>query len=335
MKKTVYLLLTLALMFALCAVGAFADGAAMTLDACEAEPGAAISVPIRLVNNPGIISIELNIRYDTNALEWTGVQAGDYAGTIGDYELGVGQSIAWFAKDERTDITQDGVFATLSFKVKDGAAAQTTQIEIVYNEDDVFNADFDNVYFGVVPGTVTITAPSYSISFNANGGENAPAAISVAQGETATLPTTIPTREGYYFLGWAASADAEDAQYKAGESLTPSGNMTLYAVWLDLSAPDFKLPASIERIEDEAFAGTAVRYAALPENLLYLGNRIFAGCTKLIAVYAPSLVSDILPEAFADAPDTLVLLGQIASAIAEFAAQHGLHFEAVESIVIP
>ena len=73
----------------------------------------------------------------------------------------------------------------------------------------------------------------------------------------------------------------------------------------------------------------------MPENLLYLGNRIFAGCTKLIAVYAPSLGTNILPEAFADAPDTLVLLGQIASAIAEFAAQHGLHFEAVESIVIP
>ena len=182
-----------------------------------------------------------------------------------------------------------------------------------------------------MPGTVTVktAVPTYTVSFDSNGGENAPASQTVAQGAALTLPDASPTRVGWLFLGWTENNNAQEAQYKPGASLTPSGDTTLYAVWLDLSAPDFKLPASLERIGDEAFAGTAVRYAAFPEGLSEIGSRIFAGCTKLVAVYAPALVTNILADAFDGAPDTLVLLGQIASAIAEFAAQYGFYFEEV------
>lgn len=43
-----------------------------------------------------------------------------------------------------------------------------------------------------------------------------------------TLPT--PTKSGYSFVGWATTADAETADIGTG-SYTPSGNITLYAVW--------------------------------------------------------------------------------------------------------
>jgi uncharacterized repeat protein (TIGR02543 family) len=43
-----------------------------------------------------------------------------------------------------------------------------------------------------------------------------------------TLPT--PTRTGYSFQGWATSASATSGT-AAGQSYTPSGNVTLYATW--------------------------------------------------------------------------------------------------------
>lgn len=43
------------------------------------------------------------------------------------------------------------------------------------------------------------------------------------------LPT--PTKSGYDFLGWSTSSTATTGTYKGGSSYTPSGNVTLYAVW--------------------------------------------------------------------------------------------------------
>lgn len=44
-----------------------------------------------------------------------------------------------------------------------------------------------------------------------------------------TLPSL--TRTGYKLLGWATSSTATTATYSAGASITPTANMTLYAVW--------------------------------------------------------------------------------------------------------
>lgn len=74
-------------------------------------------------------------------------------------------------------------------------------------------------------------AVTYTISYNANGGEGEPAAQVKIHGATLTLSSTIPTREGYDFLGWATSASATSASYSAGASYTGNANATLYAVW--------------------------------------------------------------------------------------------------------
>lgn len=44
-----------------------------------------------------------------------------------------------------------------------------------------------------------------------------------------TLPT--PTRTGYVFQGWATSSTATSGQYSGGANYTPTGKVTLYAVW--------------------------------------------------------------------------------------------------------
>ena len=72
---------------------------------------------------------------------------------------------------------------------------------------------------------------TYAVTYDANGGENAPAAQTKTHFEDLTLSSEVPTREGYDFLGWATEADATEAVYEAGAGYAAEGNATLYAVW--------------------------------------------------------------------------------------------------------
>ncbi len=76
----------------------------------------------------------------------------------------------------------------------------------------------------------TQSAP-YAISYNANGGSGAPNSQSVYANISYKLSSTKPTRTGYTFLGWSTSASATTASYQPGQSVTPNGNLALYAVW--------------------------------------------------------------------------------------------------------
>lgn len=76
------------------------------------------------------------------------------------------------------------------------------------------------------------TAPeTYTVSYNANGGSGAPASQTKTHGVTLTLSSIKPTRSGYTFLGWSASASASTATYSAGGSYSGNASITLYAVW--------------------------------------------------------------------------------------------------------
>lgn len=83
--------------------------------------------------------------------------------------------------------------------------------------------------------TVEIPAlASYTVSYNANGGSNAPSSQTKWHGKTLTLSSDVPTRAGYTFQGWAlskADADAGNYYYGPGTSCGRNENLTLYAIW--------------------------------------------------------------------------------------------------------
>lgn len=133
--------------------------AMITVADADGTPGEELSIPISIVNNPGVISIELTVVYDSSLLEWTDVQEGDFGGV---FDAEVGQKITWYADDPRTDFDSDGVFATLVFRVKDDAVTGVTEVKITevtvtYSEDDIFDSDEENVDFGITAGEVTIS----------------------------------------------------------------------------------------------------------------------------------------------------------------------------------
>jgi uncharacterized repeat protein (TIGR02543 family) len=76
------------------------------------------------------------------------------------------------------------------------------------------------------------TAQSFAVSFNANDGIAAPDNISGTTDSTVTIPSTIPTRTGYDFLGWNTLQVGTGIAYQVGSTLTmPPNNLVLWAQW--------------------------------------------------------------------------------------------------------
>lgn len=80
-------------------------------------------------------------------------------------------------------------------------------------------------------GVLTINAkPSYTISYNANGGSGQPGNQTKWFDESITLSSVKPTKTNHSFLGWSTSASGS-ANYQPGQTYTGNSNLTLYAVW--------------------------------------------------------------------------------------------------------
>ena len=85
-----------------------------------------------------------------------------------------------------------------------------------------------------VVATATVTIPALvpaTITFDANGGSGSVDAISTYVGVANTIPSNSLTRTGYTFNGWNTTSDGSGTAYATGSTITPSGNVTLYAQW--------------------------------------------------------------------------------------------------------
>ena len=74
-------------------------------------------------------------------------------------------------------------------------------------------------------------ANTFTVSYNANGGEGAPESQTKTYGVDLTLSSVEPTRTGYDFLGWATSSSATVATWTAGGTYANDASAVLYAVW--------------------------------------------------------------------------------------------------------
>ncbi len=97
------------------------------------------------------------------------------------------------------------------------------------------------------------TAEMYTITYNANGadGGSVPERVLVEKGGSFVVSANTGSlaKNGYAFTNWSTSADGTSGQtYAAGASVTPSGNLTLYAQWgkdyaamVDVAGGTFKM----------------------------------------------------------------------------------------------
>lgn len=78
---------------------------------------------------------------------------------------------------------------------------------------------------------------TYTITYDANGGEGGPTTQTKQHGVAITLSTEQPTLPGYKFWGWdltkrsLTGAFSADWDYNPGDTFTSNSDTTLYAVW--------------------------------------------------------------------------------------------------------
>ncbi len=155
---------------------------AFTIDDVDAVAGEEFQVVINISENPGIIGATLDVNYDADVLELVSAEAGDLTNAsderddvvLSNYNFGPIENnpfkITWVDALAEENITTNGVFVTLTFKVKEDAAEGTTEISI--NADDIFDKDFNDVEFTFDSATVAIAAANNSIPGDVNGDGN-------------------------------------------------------------------------------------------------------------------------------------------------------------------
>ena len=162
--------------------------------------------------------------------------------TSGNYSSGSGHTGSGAAKitlirelDDLGDFLVGSLYGELPVPIRYGYIflGWYTDVEngTLITEDTLVSSDIDKLY------AHWNLAPTYTISYNANGGSGVPDSQIKIYGQILTLSSTKPTRTGYTFLGWSTDSNATSATYLAGGSYTVNSAATLYAVWEEIKSP--------------------------------------------------------------------------------------------------
>ena len=131
-----------------------------------------------------------------------------------------------------TGATVSKQLTSRTFTIPRTRATQTVTVKVT-----VTNASGYANGTSTVSRTFTISPlASHTVSYNANGGSNAPSAQTKWYGSILTLSTQVPTRTNHTFQGWATSSTGAVA-YRPGGQYGADANVTLYAVWKQSVSP--------------------------------------------------------------------------------------------------
>ena len=126
----------------------------------KTNQGETIIVPIELENNTGIMGARLRIKYPESLLGLEDISSGEltmdglFNTTVTDYYSVNGEfDVLWSSTEEVTD---DGTFVILTFKVSDLAENGACSIEISYSQEDTFDEDLNDVLLKCEPVKIFI-----------------------------------------------------------------------------------------------------------------------------------------------------------------------------------
>lgn len=110
---------------------------------------------------------------------------------------------------------------------------------------------------------------TYTVSYNANGGDNAPSSQTKTKGTDLTLSSDVPTRDGFEFVNWNTEKDGTGTSYGKGGKYIADSDVTLYAQWKENSKVDEDLPSG------SPSTGDALIYIAWAIGLGALGYSVY------------------------------------------------------------
>ncbi len=135
-----------------------ASGISMKAGAVSAQPGTEVNVPLNIVANSGVASLKLAIKYDNTYLTLTKVTFPNNTGTYSSVPVPYSKNQVINFVSPLSSFNKTGLFATLTFSVNENAVTDRMEaITIEFNEDDIFDMNFNNVPLTVSNGSIYIT----------------------------------------------------------------------------------------------------------------------------------------------------------------------------------
>ena len=168
-QRAFSLVLTVMMLLTMLPAAAFAQSestqtetGSIIIESYNPVPGETITVNVSLKNNPGIAAMRIQMVYDNSVFSLIGLEYNSKMGgeTNPPEDLSNSQSpfvLYWNNGGMITDYTEDGVFATLTFKVSENAAkGRSYTISAVYDPDEIYNGQDDNVSFEIINGKYVV-----------------------------------------------------------------------------------------------------------------------------------------------------------------------------------
>ncbi len=139
-------------------VNVFAENTvSLKIESASAQPGSEVQIPIIIENNSGLASLKFTIEYDGEVLTLENVTFPKNTGTHSSVPQPYSADQVVNFVSPLSAYSRTGVFATLTFSVNENAEVnKSTNILLVYQEDDIFDMGFSNVALMVSIGSVYI-----------------------------------------------------------------------------------------------------------------------------------------------------------------------------------
>lgn len=164
MKKLISLLLTVLLLLptGVCGICAQAEDAEpeFVIGSAEGERGDTVSLTVSIRNNPGIIALRFSVQYDADVLSLESVTDGQLFGhgrtVFGTHLTANPYTMYWEDSLSYENYTNNGVFVTLTFRIREGAAVGESPVTLILDNNSIFDCNVHPVPFQAVSGTVTV-----------------------------------------------------------------------------------------------------------------------------------------------------------------------------------
>lgn len=173
-------------------VTARADGGRVSAENVACNAGDKVSMKLSLSNNPGIIALVIAVEYDPADI--TLVEAKD-SGLLGsgtslftDDISAVPFILSWEDGLSKTNYSNNGTLATLTFSVNKNAAGKTIPVKLTCQE--AYDTELNDVSFSVTDGLISVKG---SANPTASSSATKTTSSATTTSSTSTSPTTSKT----------------------------------------------------------------------------------------------------------------------------------------------
>ncbi len=202
---------------------------AVTVSSASAEAGETVVLDVALSDNPGINTFSFGFQYDETRVNLTKAEL--TSGIPGQFTYA--KKAVWL---NSSDITTNGSFLKLTFKVLDNAPQGDAAVSVTYNTGDISNYDEDDVNFQIVPGKISV------VGKETEKGEIKVGTVNAVPGVNITLPVSITKNPGINTFSLGFNYDKTRLSLTDVEPAAGLGGQFTYskkAVWLNSKDTDY------------------------------------------------------------------------------------------------